>query len=120
MELNIPLNIPERVALLQILPAEGDFTTLKVLRELQSALGFSEADHKRFKIVRSAERVSWDPTEGAKEVEIKLGEKATEIVKDALLNLDKTKKLRPEHFTAYEKFVQDKGEKEEKKEEKKE
>lgn len=110
------LNVPERVALLQILPAEGDFTTLKVLRGLQEKLGFSEEDHKKFKIVRADDRVSWNPEEGAKEVEIELGEKATEIIKEALLNLDKEKKLTSSQFTIYEKFVQDK---EEKKEEKK-
>lgn len=112
------LNVPERVALLQILPAEGDFTTLKVLRGLQEKLGFSEEDHKKFKIVRMADRVQWDPKEGVKDIEIELGDKAKEIVKEALLELDKTKKLRPEHFTVYEKFVQDK--KKEEKEEKKE
>lgn len=104
------LNVAERVALLQILPAEGDFTALKVLRDLQGKLGFSEEDHKKFRIVRTADRVSWNPEEGAKEVEIELGDKAKEIVKDALLELDKNKKLRPEHFTVYEKFVQDKAE----------
>jgi len=107
------LNVPERVALLQVLPAEGDFTTLKILRDLQAKLGFSEEDHKKFKIVRADDRVSWDPKEGAKEVKIELGDKAKEIIKDALLDLDKEKKLTPAQFTIYEKFVQDKEEKKE-------
>lgn len=111
------LNVPERVALLQILPAEGDFTILKVLRDLQSDVGFKDEEHKTFKIRRlndkgeedpTGAQIQWDATEGLKEVEIKLGEKGKEIVKDALLGLDKTKKLRQAHYSLYEKFVQEK------------
>lgn len=108
------LNISERIALLQILPAEGDFVTLRVLGDMQKAIGFSEKDLKEYNIVTKDNRVTWD-AKGAKEVEIELGEKASEIIKDALLNLDKEKKLKGEHITIYEKFVQDKVEKEEKK-----
>ncbi len=102
------LNVAERVALLQILPAEGDFSTLKILRELQEKIGFSEEDHKKFKIVKTDNLVQWDPKEGVKEVEIELGEKAKEIVKESLLNLDKEKKLKAEHIPLYEKFIQEK------------
>ena len=104
------LNIAERIALLQILPAEGDFTTLKVLRGLQEKVGFSEEDHKKFKIKRIGDRISWNPKEGAREVKIELGDKAKEIIKDVLLNLDKGKKLKSEHFSLYEKFIQEKKE----------
>lgn len=102
------LNVSERVTLLPILPAEGDFTTLKILREIQSKIGFSEEDFKTFKIKRFDDRVEWDGVEGVKEVEIELGEKATEIIKEALLALDKNKKLKQQQMTLYEKFVQEK------------
>ncbi len=132
------LNVAERVALLQILPAEGDFTTLKVLRELQEKIGFSEEDHKKYNIRRIGNNIRWGPwnEEEIKEVgdgdkarakqmekenvglaktmgetdEIEFGEKATEIVKESLLGLDKEKKLKSEHVTLYEKFVQEKKE----------
>ncbi len=121
------LNIPERVAILQILPDTGDFITLKILRELQKNVGFSEEDHKTFKIKRLNEKgeedpqgntLRWDPEEAIKEVEIEFGDKAKEIVKEALLKMDKEKKLTPGLFSIYEKFVQDKaeGKKEEKSE----
>jgi hypothetical protein len=105
------LNVAERVALLQILPTEGDFTTLKVLRGLQESVGFSEEDHKKFKLKTKETRVSWDPVEGIKEIEIKIGDKGKEIIKEALLKMDSEKKLIPNLFTVYEKFVQDKEEK---------
>jgi hypothetical protein len=122
------LNVLERTQILQILPTEGDFTILRVLQDIQRSVGFSDEEHKEFNIRRSADKVSWGPEEGkseaenekyaeaiAKEKEIELGVKATEIIKDALLDLDKKKKLTPVQFTLYEKFVQDKGQNEEEK-----
>jgi len=108
------LNIQERIALLQILPAEGDIVTLRVLGDMQKAIGFSEETIKKYDIVTKDQRVTWN-TKGVEETEIELGEKASEIIKEALLKLDKEKKLNGSQITIYEKFVQDKVEKEEKK-----
>jgi len=102
------LTIYERIAILGVLPKEGDFTTLKILRDLQNLIGFSEEDHKKFKIVQENGQIRWDEKEGLKKVNIELGEKAREIIKNALLDLDKQKKLEPRHYTIYERFVQDK------------
>ena len=140
------LNIAERITLLGILPKEGDFTTLKILRELQENIGLSEEDHKENNIRKiaifdkdgqaSGSSIRWGiwSEEEIKEaskakaklmekenirltknppkpVEIKFGDKALDIVKDALIELDKNKKLTAEHITLYERFVQDKEEK---------
>ena len=103
------LTILERITLLQILPKEGDFITLKVLRDLGSVLGFSEEDHKKYKIVQNGDRVTWDNGKEEKDgSELEIGEKATEIIKEALLNMDKEKKLQANHMSVYEKFIQDK------------
>lgn len=102
------LNVPERVILLGILPKEGDFTTLKILRELQSNIGFSEEDHKKYKIETEDNFVKFDVEKGSKEVDIEIGDKGKEIIKEALQSLDKNKKLEPKHFSLYEKFVQEK------------
>ena len=108
------LNVLERVTLLGILPKEGTFVTLKVLRDLQGLLGFSEEDHKNFKIVeipatdKQPGQIKWGE-EGLKDVEIEIGEKATDLIKESLLNLDKEKKLTEKHFSLYEKFIQEKG-----------
>lgn len=126
------LNVFERTQVLQVLPTEGDFTILKVLQDLQRNVGFSDEEHKEFNISRDGAQVSWGPSEEkdakgkkkfseeenkkfaeavTKEKEIEFGVKATEIVKDALLDLDKEKKLKSAQYTIYEKFVQDKEEK---------
>lgn len=144
--MKIKLNLSERITLLQILPKEGDFSTLKIFRELQGDIGLSEEDYKKNNIrtvpsfdmegkpsgssirwgLWSEEEIKKENKAKAKQmekeniklaenpekpVEIKFGEKALDIVKEALVELDKSKKLATEHFTLYEKFVQDKGEK---------
>lgn len=104
------LTIFERVTLLQVLPKEGDFVTLRVLRELKKVVGFSEEDYKTYEIVQKGDRVSWN-TKGNEETEVEIGDRAMEISKTALLELNKNKKLKEEHYSIYEKFVQDKGDK---------
>lgn len=98
------LDVRERLILLSVLPQEGNFVTLKTIRDLQSALSFSEEEHKLYKFVQNEGMVTWDDkTEQSKEIE--LGEKATDIIVAALKKLDESKTLKQEHFSIYEKFV---------------
>ena len=45
------LNLNERFAVLQIIPQEGNFATLRVVRKLQEDLSFSEED---FELLQAA------------------------------------------------------------------
>ena len=99
------LDVRERLILLSILPQEGNFITLKVVRKLRESLSFSEEEIKQYKFVQSEGRVTWDDkAEQSKEIEI--GEKAMDIIKEALKKLNEDKKLKDEHFTIYQKFVE--------------
>ena len=102
------LTLAERFAALKILPKETDFTTLKIVRDLQDALSVSEEETKKYEVMTSVSngyvQTTWND-EGKKEVEIKIGEKATDIIVEALQKLNDEKKLTNEHFTLYEKFV---------------
>lgn len=106
--MKMKLNVMERMVVLQVLPAESNFVTLKIVRDLQQNLiGFSEAELKDFEIKQLEDgRVSWN-VKGAEPKEIKIGEKATEIIVEAFKELDKQNKLTPTHLDAYEKFVTD-------------
>jgi len=98
------LGVGERLVLLSVIPQEGNFTTLKVIRRLRESLSFSEEEHKQYKFVQQENIVTWDDkVEQVKEIE--LGEKATDIIVGALKDLDRQKKLKDEHFSLYEKFV---------------
>lgn len=96
----------ERLILLNILPLQGDFTTLKLLRKLRETLSFSEAEHKALQFKKSEDgRVEW-LSEGDIEKDIIIGEKTTDIIVETLKKLDKEKKLKDEHFGLFEKFVE--------------
>ena len=100
------LTVRERLILLSILPQEGDFLTLKVLRKLQENLGFSEDEFARYKFENLADgRVKWDNAE-EQDKEVELGRKATEIIVTALTKLNDQKKLKLEHYDLYGRFVE--------------
>jgi len=100
------LNLFERFMLLQILPKEGNFVTLRITRDLRTALAVTEKEFKDFEITQDGEHTKWN-TKGNEEREIMIGEKATDIIVESLKQLDKDKKLTEQYFTVYEKFVKE-------------
>jgi len=97
------MSVLERLVALSILPKEGDYATLKILTNLRLSLSFTEEETKAWEITTGAEgRTSW--REDA-EAEIPIGEKATDIIVDALKKLNRDKKLMAEGMSLYEKFI---------------
>ena len=103
-EEGMELGVFDRLILLNILPKEGDFLTLKIVRQMREDLSFTEAEHKALQFVQEEGNVRWKK-EADKPKTIGFGVKATEIIVDVLKDLDKSKKLKDEHFGLYEKFV---------------
>lgn len=99
------LSVYNRLILLNILPKEGDFTTLKIIRKLREDLSFSEQEHAALQFKQDGGNVQWKQ-EGDVPVEIPIGEKATDIIVEVLKKLDKEKKLTDQHMDLYEKFVE--------------
>lgn len=100
------LTILERLVLLNILPKEGDFTTIKLLRKLRENLSFDEEEHKALNFVQDGDQVTWDVEAAAGLVRrVQIGEKQSDIVHDALKKLNDEKKLSEQHLSLYEKFV---------------
>ena len=100
------LNVKERLLLLGILPKENNFVTLKIVRKLQENLSFNEDEIKLLEFKTNENQVTWNQSV-EQEKEIEIGEKATDIIADALKELDKNKKLTNDHFDLYEKFVKE-------------
>ena len=92
--------------LLNILPGEGDFTTLKIVRKMREDLSFSEEEHKALEFKQEAETVKWKQDADI-ERDVNFGEKATDIIVDVLKKLNGEAKLTDQHFGLYEKFVGD-------------
>ena len=99
------LTVLERLILLQNLPQEGSFVTLKILRSLKSNLALSEVEYKDFEVKQNGEQIVWNK-KGEEEVEIEIGEKATDMAIIALKELNDNKKLTEQHFSLYEKFIE--------------
>jgi len=102
MKLN--LNLAERINLMAILPAEGNFITLKVIRELKANLGVKDKEFKTFEIIQKDNQITWNE-KGNEELEFEFGEKATDIIIEQLEKLDRTKKLEDKDFSLFQKFV---------------
>lgn len=113
----VKLNLFERFVVLALLPQEGSFVTLKIVRELQMELAPTEEELALAEVrdlpTGGIEAKNWNAVE---EKEFIFGERAKEIIVKALKLLDEREKLRNEHFSVYEKFILEKVKKEEVKE----
>ena len=98
------MSVLERLVALSILPKEGDYATLKILTNLRLSLSFTEDETKAWGITTDPEngRTSWQENV---EAEIPIGEKATDIIVEALRKLNREKKLGFEAMSVYEKFI---------------
>jgi len=130
----VKLNVFERLVLQSILPKEGDYVSLKLVRKLREALAFNEKEiaeidfknHWRCpkcqKVALSAEaikcqdcgiymipagQVTWDE-EKAKAVvkEVHMGDKMRGLCESTLKKLSDEQRLTEQHMSLYEKFVQ--------------
>jgi len=93
----------ERMLLLRALPAQGNLTTIKIVRELREELSFNEADHEALGIDHNSTAIN-----GAALMnhvrDIQFGKKATEIAGAALKTLDEKDQLTEQHLSLWEKF----------------
>lgn len=103
------LSVYERLVLLNTLPNEGNFITLKIVRELREGLSFNEKEIKELNLTVNPEKgtATWDK-EKEPNKEIDIGREAKKIIVEALEKLDKDEKMTQEHFSLYEKFVEEK------------
>ncbi len=101
------LTFLERIKLLDLLPAETGMVEMRVLRPLDAALPETELEKKAWNIQRGGGRVQWDETK-ARSVEIEVSEAAHGIIVGVLQGMDKAGKLRREHGSLFEKFVEGK------------
>ena len=102
----VKLNMYERVVAMSLLPKEGNFITLKIIRELQMELAPTEEEAK----ICGLEDLPGGGIKAqdwflVKEKEIVFGDIAKALIVDALKKLDETEKLTNDHFTLYEKFI---------------
>ncbi len=100
----------DRINLLNSLPQKGNPTTLRIRRDLEAALSFTEEEHKLFIIdikLRTGEifeKFNPDTINTLKDVFI--GEKARDLIIDELAKLGKEAELPRSMLDIYERFVE--------------
>jgi predicted transcriptional regulator len=99
------LDVRERIILSQILPKEGSFTNLKLIRVMQEELSFSEAENKILDFKQAEDRLTWSE-DTVEQKDIKFGEVIEKLIVSKLTELDKEEKLTNEHFSLCEKFME--------------
>lgn len=98
------LSVGERMVLLTILPKEGSLTDLRIIRDMQASLSFSEEDYAKYGIKLNEEgHTAWKETGETKAVEV--GKRAKEIIQGAIDNLDKRKQLNIAFLPFIERFL---------------
>jgi len=99
------LNVKQRLLLLNILPEHGNYLTLKIIREQQERLSFSEEELKRLKVKLVGDRYTWDEMIDVP-VDIEIGESARGVIKLAFRELDQQGQLKVEFLPLYEHFME--------------
>lgn len=107
------LNIPERIALYNILPIRSNIVTLRILQKLRSDLSFSAEENKHYGIKNTidpnGERIiTWNPELSEETKDIEIGDAQRGIIVEQLKMLSERNRLHVSMLPIYEKFVEDK------------
>ncbi len=100
------LSVQERIILAGLLPQEGNILTLRVVNELLSSLGFTEAEHERLQFVTEGTQIKWQ--QGAvNDKEIAIGDKAREVIVSALKKANEAGKVHISWLPVYDRFIKE-------------
>lgn len=104
------LTVKERIVLLNLVPKEGDFKTLKQIRKFREELGFDEDENLLLNFKPGAEgTITWTEPDAENgnlyRKDIQIVDSIMELIVDALVQADKGKKLNNDTYDLYEKFV---------------
>lgn len=105
------LEVHERLALLTLLPNEGDYAALKTIRRAKEMLSFTKEEMEFYEIksVPGADgrpQTQWSSAKAAEAVkDCPVDEYTMNVIRDKLADLNKRKKLNEPLMSIYEKFV---------------
>jgi len=101
------LTVMERLLTQGLLPEKGSFSNLKLIREAREALSFTEAENKELKFVEKEGQITWTEAQGIpSDVNIEIGEVATEMIKKELRKLNDKDELAVNQVSLYSKFIE--------------
>lgn len=102
----VVLGVRERVVLLNLLGGyRGSVVKLKIVRDLQNEVGFTDEEHQRLQFDESEDggRVQW--RDGIEPREFEIGPSAREVVVEILDDLSDRGEMSLAHLPLYERLV---------------
>jgi hypothetical protein len=97
------LNIGERLVLLSVIPKEGNFVTVRVIKNLISKVALTDVEIGLCEVTEVDGNVRWNE-KGELPFEFEFEPTELDIIKKTLRELDSTNKLNVDSFSLYEKF----------------
>ena len=97
------LNVGERMMVLTVLPKEGSFVTIRLIRTLISRLALSAQEIQDFEIVQEQEALHFN-SKGSIELDFDFADVEFDLIRKQLKELDEGCKLKPDMITIYQKF----------------
>ena len=97
-------SVEERLLMLHILPKQGNYATLKMVREFREELSLTEDEHESLDLKEENGSFSWN-TAAVVPKEIEVSAFRRKLIVDALTQLDEQDKLTEDHIPLYERFV---------------
>jgi hypothetical protein len=105
------LTIFERLLAMDALPKESNIVNLRIKQSLIGKIGLSADEYKEYEIKEDGPNIKWNPEKSSILKKIELKDREADLIKEALRRLDGEQKLTSQHLSLYEKFIEDKGEK---------
>lgn len=106
------LTIAERMAILNILPQQGNIATLRILQDLQRKLTFSEEEFMKYKVKHEVKEgnawIEWAPEFDKARVDIPISKVESGIITQALMKLDQNSQLQLGALPLWDYFVENK------------
>jgi len=101
----VELQVEDRILLLSILPDQGTFLTVKMVRGMRDRLEFTADELATLNFDQSDDRLTWDtPDDEPVVVNVAFKKLERDIVYDALKELDEAGELKWQHLRLCELF----------------
>lgn len=105
--MRVKLTVKQRIDLQSILPPQGDFLTIKMIRVLRESLSFTQKEHESLKFVNHPNgSVEWNSKAASKCLkEVEIPETIVVVIKASLEKLNTSKQITEAHLDFYEMFM---------------
>lgn len=105
--MKVKLTVKQRINLQSILPEQGDFLTIKMIRVLREELSFSQKEHDLLQFVNHPNgSVEWSPKIAKKVIKtVEIPETIVSTIKEILEKANVAKQITEAHLDFYEMFM---------------